>query len=85
MRNGILNRSPVPHTKIHVKTKTEEPKRPPFGRLPMMSSGMSEAQLADLKAAIEGRITWRQYFAIWGDLSPWRSPSQGVGKTALSR
>jgi len=32
--------------------------------------GMSEAQRIDLKAAIEGRITWRQYFAIWGDLSP---------------
>ncbi len=32
--------------------------------------GMSEAQRIDLKAAIEGRITWRQYFATWGDLSP---------------
>ena len=32
--------------------------------------GMSEAQRIDLKAAIEGRITWQQYFAIWGDLSP---------------
>ena len=32
--------------------------------------GMCEAQRIDLKAAIEGRITWQQYFAIWGDLSP---------------
>ena len=32
--------------------------------------GMSEAQRIDLKAAIEGRITWQQYFAIWGNISP---------------
>lgn len=27
---------------------------------------MSEAQLIDLRAAQEGKITWAQYFAIWG-------------------
>jgi hypothetical protein len=27
---------------------------------------MSEAQLADLKAAQDGKITWAQYFAMWG-------------------
>jgi hypothetical protein len=27
---------------------------------------MSEAQRADLAAAIAGKITWRQYLAMWG-------------------
>jgi hypothetical protein len=27
---------------------------------------MSEAQRIDLKAAQAGKITWRQYFAMWG-------------------
>lgn len=29
---------------------------------------MSEAQWLDLKAAMEGRITWREYFAKWGHM-----------------
>jgi len=37
------------------------PQHPPSAR-----GGMSEAQLADLKAAIAGKITWAQYFAMWG-------------------
>jgi hypothetical protein len=31
---------------------------------------MCEAQRIDLKAAFEGRITWRQYFEKWGDERP---------------
>jgi len=41
--------------------RTEAPERPmPFN--PGNLSGMCEAQRIDLIAAIEGRITWRQYF-----------------------
>jgi hypothetical protein len=69
-RNGFLNPLPVPLINVVVKTKAEEPKRPHFDRMPTSSSGMSEAQRIDLMAAIEGRITWRRYFEIWGDLSP---------------
>lgn len=31
------------------------------------SSGMCAEQLADFIAACDGKITWRQYFAKWGD------------------
>jgi hypothetical protein len=31
---------------------------------------MSEAQRIDLEAAIEGKITWRQYFEKWGGNAP---------------
>ena len=33
---------------------------------PMAHGGMSLAQLADLNAAIEGKITWAEYFHKWG-------------------
>jgi hypothetical protein len=33
---------------------------------PMAHGGMSLAQLADLNAAIEGKITWAEYFRKWG-------------------
>jgi hypothetical protein len=68
-RSGILAWLPIPLVKAIAKTKAEEPSRPQFGRLPTSTSGMSEAQRIDLIAAIEGRITWRRYFEIWGDLS----------------
>jgi hypothetical protein len=32
--------------------------------------GMSEAQRIDFKAACDGKITWRQYFAKWGSSGP---------------
>jgi hypothetical protein len=38
----------------------------PF-RAPRPASGMCEAQRADLIAACEGKITWPQYFAKWGN------------------
>lgn len=31
------------------------------------SSGMCEEQRADFVAACDGKITWRQYFAKWGN------------------
>jgi hypothetical protein len=36
-------------------------------------SAMSEAQRIDFKAACDGKITWRQYYAKWG--SPGGGPS----------
>jgi hypothetical protein len=27
---------------------------------------MSEAQRVDLQAAMDGKITWAQYFSMWG-------------------
>jgi hypothetical protein len=35
--------------------------------LPKWPAGMCEAQHIDFVAACEGRITWRQYFAKWGE------------------
>ncbi len=34
--------------------------------IPRAAGGMCEAQRIDLEAAIEGKITWAQYFAKWG-------------------
>lgn len=34
---------------------------------PTRPSGMSEEQWIDFRAACEGKITWAQYFARWGD------------------
>jgi hypothetical protein len=31
---------------------------------------MCEAQRIDLRAAQDGKITWAQYFALWGGPSP---------------
>jgi hypothetical protein len=47
-------------------TERPQPTRPAFFRA---NSPMCEAQRLDLKAAREGRITWQQYFAMWGTLS----------------
>jgi hypothetical protein len=53
-----------------LKRITEEPTRPQFFGMSASNSGMCEAQRIDLKLAIEGRITWQQYFAMWGAPSP---------------
>lgn len=33
---------------------------------PIAHGGMSRAQLIDLMAAMEGKITWAEYFRKWG-------------------
>jgi hypothetical protein len=33
---------------------------------PSKRGGMSEAQRVDLQAAMDGKITWAQYFSMWG-------------------
>jgi hypothetical protein len=33
---------------------------------PIAHGGMSQAQLIDLHAAMEGKITWAEYFRKWG-------------------
>jgi len=35
--------------------------------LPSRPAGMCEAQRVDYLAACDGKITWRQYYAKWGD------------------
>lgn len=47
-------------------TERLQPQRPAF--FGANRSGMCEAQRLDLKAAQDGKITWRQYFAMWGGL-----------------
>jgi len=37
-----------------------------FPLRPTARSGLCEAQRTDLKAAQDGKITWAQYFALWG-------------------
>jgi hypothetical protein len=37
---------------------------------PVRPSGMCAEQRTDYLAACDGRITWRQYFAKWGDPHP---------------
>jgi hypothetical protein len=44
--------------------RPEQPVRPLF--MPSRSGGMNEEQRIDLELAMEGRITWQQYFAKWG-------------------
>jgi hypothetical protein len=39
--------------------------RPGFG-MARVGGRLCEAQRVDLIAAQEGKITWRQYFAMWG-------------------
>jgi hypothetical protein len=33
---------------------------------PVAHGGMSKAQLIDLQAAIDGKITWAEYYQKWG-------------------
>ena len=49
---------------------TERPQPQPPAAFAAHASGMCEAQRIDLQAALEGKITWRQYFAKWGAQSP---------------
>jgi hypothetical protein len=37
---------------------------------PIAHGGMSRAQLVDLIAAMEGKITWAEYFRKWGSHGP---------------
>jgi hypothetical protein len=37
---------------------------------PIAHGGMSRAQLVDLIAAMEGKITWAEYFRKWGGSAP---------------
>jgi hypothetical protein len=43
----------------------EQPARPSFAA-PTVGSAMCEAQRIDLAAARAGKISWRQYYAMWG-------------------
>jgi hypothetical protein len=45
--------------------RPEAPQRPV--RINGNTSGMCEAQRIDLLAAMEGRMTWREYFQKWGE------------------
>jgi hypothetical protein len=40
------------------------------GASPIRPSAMCDAQRVDFIAACEGKITWRQYFAKWGEYGP---------------
>ena len=42
------------------------PQRPAPWLRPRIGGGMCEAQRVDLAAAQAGKITWAQYFAMWG-------------------
>ena len=50
-----------------VMTRPPPQPGPPFFPAPVKrGGGMSEAQRVDLMAAQAGKITWAQYFALWG-------------------
>ncbi len=53
--------------KLPVKTvKDALPLSPMFPHRPVARGSMCAEQMADFKAAGEGKITWRQYFHKWG-------------------
>ena len=74
-RVGDFSRSQMPFLSRVVQTAMRAAARaavqpqPRMAAIPRRPAGMCAAQKIDFKAAREGKISWQQYFAVWGGLS----------------
>jgi hypothetical protein len=61
--------SRVVQTAMRAAARSAMQPQPHTAAIPHRPAGMCAAQKIDFKAAREGKITWQQYFAMWGALS----------------